>query len=69
MQKDTTYVGLDAHKDSISVAMLPPGEARVVEWQVVHEEAAVRKMVKKIRTEAADRVVFEDYLLSSGARP
>ncbi len=57
MQKDTTYVGLDAHKDSISVALLPPGDARVIEWRVTHEEAAVRKMVKKIRAEASGRVV------------
>ena len=51
VQKDTTYVGLDVHKDSISLAMLPRGEARVVEWKLVHEEAAVRKMVKKIRAD------------------
>ena len=57
MQQDTTYVGLDAHKDSISAAMLPLGDARVVEWQVAHEEAAVRKMVKKIRAAAPGRVV------------
>ena len=57
MQKDTTDVGLDTHKDSISVAMLSPTEARLVEWQVAHEEAAVRKMVKKIRAEAPGRVV------------
>ena len=57
MQNNIAYVGLDAHKDSISVAMFPPGDARLVEWQVAHDEAAVRKMAKKIRAEAAGCVV------------
>jgi len=41
--KDPTYVGLDAHKDSISAAMLLPGEARMIEWQVSHDEVEVSR--------------------------
>ena len=49
VHQDTTYVGLNAHKDAISVSMLPPSEARLIEWQLAHEEEAVRRRVKKIR--------------------
>jgi transposase len=51
-----TFVGLDAHKNSISVAMLPAGGGRVVEWQVANEPAAVRRLAKKLEREAAGEV-------------
>ncbi len=57
MQQDTTFVGLDAHKDSILMAMLLPGETKAVEWQIVHDGASVRKAVKKMLAEAKGRVV------------
>jgi len=44
----TTFVGLDAHKVSISVAMLIPGEGKPVEWQCTNVRASVRRMVKKV---------------------
>jgi hypothetical protein len=37
MEKGTTFVGLDVHKDAINVAMLLPGEIRPVEWQVSND--------------------------------
>jgi hypothetical protein len=42
----TTFVGLDTHKVSISVAMLIPGEGKPVEWQCTNDRASVRRMVK-----------------------
>jgi transposase len=49
MGKDTTYVGLDAHKVAIRVAALLPGETRPIEWQVANEKAAVLKMWRKLQ--------------------
>jgi len=43
---NTTFVGLDTHKVSISVAMLIPGEGKPVEWQCTNDRASVRRMVK-----------------------
>jgi transposase len=51
-----TFVGLDAHKKSISVAMLLPGQEKPVEWQVANEPGAVKRMVRKIEREAPGEV-------------
>ncbi len=56
MGESTTYVGLDAHKKTIQVAMLLPGRNDPLEWQVVNEGAAVRRMAKRIQKEAARHV-------------
>lgn len=51
-----TFVGLDAHKTSIRVAMLLPGHRKAVEWDVVHEAAAVRRLAKKLAREGRGEV-------------
>ena len=56
MEKGTTFVGLDVHKEAINVAMLGPGETRPVEWQVSNDPAAVRRLVKKLERTAAGEV-------------
>ena len=38
MEKGITFVGLDAHKVSINVAMLLPGRTVAVEWQMRERE-------------------------------
>ncbi len=50
-----TFVGMDAHKKAINVAMLLPG-ARPVEWQVANESAAIRRLAKKLVREAPGEV-------------
>jgi transposase len=47
----TTYVGFDAHKESIFVAMLVPGQSPV-EWQLRNEPGAVRRLARKLTREA-----------------
>jgi len=51
-----TFVGMDAHKKAINVAMLLPGTDKPVEWQVTHEPAAVRRLAKKLVHEAPGEV-------------
>jgi transposase len=58
VSKVITYVGLDAHKDSISIAMLLPDAMAAVEWQIANEPGAVRRMVRKVEREAPGEVRF-----------
>jgi transposase len=58
MEKGITFVGLDAHKESINVAMLLPGETRPVEWQLSNDAAAVRRLVRKVQRGAGGEVRF-----------
>lgn len=53
MQKRITFVGMDAHKVAIRLAVLVAGETRPVEWSVANEKAAVRRMVRKVQRLAA----------------
>ena len=56
MSEGITFVGFDAHKASISVAMLLPNTNTPVEWQVPNEASAVRRMVRRIEREAPGEV-------------
>jgi transposase len=56
MREGITFVGLDAHKNGISVAMFLPGETVPVEWTIPNEPAAVRRMVRKVEREAPGEV-------------
>jgi transposase len=58
MEQGTTFVGMDAHKSSINVAVLYAGREQPEECQVVNEEAAVRRLVKKIVRQAPGEVRF-----------
>lgn len=49
----STFVGVDAHKTSLHVAMLVPGQRTAVSWQVANEPAAVRRLARKLQREAA----------------
>ena len=49
MRKAITFVGMDAHKVSIKLAVLLSDQAKPVEWQVANEKAAVRRLVKKVQ--------------------
>jgi len=51
-----TFVGMDAHKKAINVAMLLPGTKQPMEWQVANEPAAIRRLAKKLVREAPGEV-------------
>jgi transposase len=48
----TTYVGVDAHKKTLFIAMLVGDERTPVTWQVANEPNAVRRLVRKLEREA-----------------
>jgi transposase len=52
MKQATTFVGIDAHKKDLFVAMLSGSAASPVTWQLANEPAAVRRLVKKLEREA-----------------
>jgi transposase len=61
MKNVTTYVGVDAHKKDLFVAMLVGTAATPVTWQLGNEPNAVRRLVKKLEREAPGpvRVCYE----------
>lgn len=52
MAEPSTFVGLDAHKDTIVVALLSPGAMHPIEWKLVNEPGAVRRLARKLQREA-----------------
>jgi len=56
MENGITFVGIDAHKELMSVAMLLPGESKAITWDVANEGAAIRRLVRKLEREAPGEV-------------
>ena len=52
MKQVTTYVGIDAHKKDLFVAMLIGQEKTPVTWQLANEPQAVRRLVRKLERAA-----------------
>ena len=61
MKDVTTYVGIDAHKKDLFVAMLIGQEQAPVTWQLANEPQAVRRLVRKLEREGRGpvRVFYE----------
>jgi transposase len=56
MDHVTTYVGIDAHKNDLFVAMLVGGQTRPVTWTVPNTAPAVRRLVRTLEGETAGPV-------------
>jgi transposase len=52
VKHDTTYVGVDAHKKDLFIAMLIGDRSTPVTWTVANEPNAVRRLVRKLEREA-----------------
>jgi transposase len=52
MEQVTTYVGIDAHKKDLFVAMLTGDQTTAVTWQLANEPQAVRRLVRTLEREA-----------------
>ena len=48
MNEPITYVGIDAHKKDLAIAMLSGDEVAPTTWTVPNEPAAVRRLVRKL---------------------
>ena len=51
MKQVTTYVGIDAHKKDLFIAMVN-GRRTPVTWQLANEPEAVRRLVRKLERDA-----------------
>jgi hypothetical protein len=56
MSEAITYVGLEVHKASSSVAMLGGGSSKAVQWELPNETGEVRKLVRKLRREGGEEL-------------
>jgi len=52
VEKEITFVGMDAHKKSINVAMLLPEADKPLQWQVANEPSAIKRLIRKLEREA-----------------
>ncbi len=52
MKQITTYVGIDAHKKDLFIAMLGDRDAAPVMWTVANEPKAVKRLVRKLERDA-----------------
>ena len=52
MKQVTTYVGIDAHKKDLFIAMLIGDQSTPVTWQLANEPNAVRRLMRKLEREA-----------------
>ena len=61
MKQVTTYVGIDAHKKDLFIAVLRGEEKAPVTWQVANEPQAVRRLVRKLERDGRGpvRVFYE----------
>lgn len=56
MAEVTPHVGLDVHKQSISVAMLLPGSSKATQWQLRNDPGEVRRLARRLRREGREVV-------------
>ncbi len=52
----TTFVGMDVHKSTVTVARLAPGAEMPEFWELINELRAVRRLAKKLLREAPGEV-------------
>ena len=56
MKNVTTYVGIDAHKKDLFLAMLVGTQTTPVTWTIANEPNAIRRVVRKLEREAPGAV-------------
>lgn len=56
---ELTFVGLDVHRDSISVGVLPAGSDAVAVDRLFHDEPSVRRLIERLGDRRRLRVCYE----------
>jgi len=58
MKDYSTYVGLDAHKKEISVAVVFEDQDKPQEWKIVNEAGSIRRMLRQVELRGGDSVLY-----------
>jgi len=53
MSEVTTYVGIDAHKKDLCLALLRGSERTPVTWQIPNDPTAIRRLIRQLEREAS----------------
>lgn len=61
MEESITWVGIDAHKKTLAVAVLSPGRREPEEFTVENNERAIRKLARRLTSAAKGREVRACY--------
>ncbi|MEO1229064.1 MAG: hypothetical protein AAFZ18_09180 [Myxococcota bacterium] len=48
MENTIRWVGIDAHKDSLNIAVLEGFASKATEWKIEHTTASVKRLTKKL---------------------
>ena|ERR1039458_2543056 len=56
---DAVYLGMDVHKDSISVGILNPGHERPDVEKIFHDEESVRRLIDRFPDRSMLRSCYE----------
>jgi len=56
MGQDITWVGIDAHKDSLSVAVWLPDKEGIREWRTRADKLAIVRLIKKLKKVAPGKI-------------
>jgi len=52
----STFVGLDVHKNTITIALLRPGQDAPLEWSIVNETGAICRLSRKLGRQSEGRL-------------
>lgn len=61
MEGSITWVGIDAHKKTLAVAILSPGRREPEELTIENDERAIRKLVRRLERDSGGREVRACY--------
>lgn len=60
MPSEVRWVGIDARKDTLSLAVLEGGAPKAIEWKITHNEATVKRLVRRLTSEGGEvRACYE----------
>ena len=52
MSESISYAGMDVHKNSVKICLLPPGGGEPVQWQERHTPQAIRRLSRRLLRES-----------------
>jgi transposase len=57
MSESISYVGMDVHKNSVKICLLPPGRREPVQWQERHTPQSIRRLSRRLLRESGGELL------------